>query len=179
MQLLIIEDKEYLMPQFEEVVIVDKENNIIRSAPRYIMRRDGLIHRATYILVFNSAGELFIHKRTFIKDIFPGFYDLCVGGVVVAGENYEVSAARELEEEIGVSGVLLKAHFDFYGEYENQKVWGRVFSCISEGPFTLQVEEVIAGAFYPIDEALNLTRTKPCTPDSVYVFNRFLGNRES
>jgi 8-oxo-dGTP pyrophosphatase MutT (NUDIX family) len=166
------------MSSFEEALIVDKENNVIGSAPRYVMRRDGLIHRATYILVFSHAGDLFVHQRTFNKDIFPGYYDLCVGGVVTAGETYEESAAREIEEEIGIRNVPLQAHFDFYGEYENQKVWGRVFSCISDGPFLLQAEEVISGAFYSVEEALGLTLTNACTPDSVHVLQRYLENRE-
>jgi len=165
------------MSSFEEALIVDKENNVTGSAPRYVMRRDGLIHRATYILVFSSSGELFVHQRTYNKDIFPGYYDLCVGGVVVAGESYEESATRELEEEIGIRDIPLKAHFDFYGEYENQKVWGRVFSCTSDGPFVLQAEEVISGAFYSVEEALSLTLTNACTPDSVYVLQRCLKNR--
>jgi 8-oxo-dGTP pyrophosphatase MutT (NUDIX family) len=165
------------MSSFEEAVIVDKKNSVTGSAPRFIMRRDGLIHRATYILVFNSAGELFIHERTLTKDIFPGYYDLCVGGVVVAGESYEESAARELEEEIGVKNTPLKVCFDFYGEYENQKVWGRVFSCSADGPFVLQPEEVVSGFFYTIEEALNLTRSKLCTPDSVYVLEKYLAIR--
>jgi 8-oxo-dGTP pyrophosphatase MutT (NUDIX family) len=164
------------MSSFEEATIVDKENNITGCAPRYVMRRDGLIHRATYILVFSSAGDLFVHQRTFSKDIFPGYYDFCIGGVVTAGESYEESAARELHEEIGIKDMPLKAHFDFYGEHENQKVWGRVFSCISDGPFILQAEEVLSGAFCSIEEALSLTRMKPCTPDSVYVLQRYLEN---
>ncbi len=165
------------MSSFEEATIVDRENKVTGSAPRYVMRRDGLIHRATYILVFSSAGDLFVHQRTFNKDIFPGFYDLCVGGVVTAGESYEESAARELLEEIGIRDTPLNAHFDFYGEHDNQKVWGRVFSCVSDGPFLLQAEEVISGAFYSVEEALSLTLTNACTPDSVYVLKRYLENR--
>jgi 8-oxo-dGTP pyrophosphatase MutT (NUDIX family) len=133
----------------EMVAVVDRDNNVIASAARADMRRQGLIHRATYILVFSSSGELFVQERTMIKDIFPGFYDLCTGGVVLAGEDYELSALRELEEEIGVGGAELTNLFDFYGEYAGQKVWGRAFSCISDGPFTLQAEEVSSGRSSP------------------------------
>ncbi len=160
----------------EIVAIVDKENNVVSSAPRSVMRKEGLIHRATYILVFNSKHELFVQERTLTKDIFPGYYDLCTGGVVLAGEEYEESALRELEEEIGVAGEKLTTLFDFYGEYAGQKVWGRAFSCISDGPFTLQPEEVSSGAFHHEESLRRLIASERCTPDSVYVYLRALNN---
>jgi 8-oxo-dGTP pyrophosphatase MutT (NUDIX family) len=162
-----------LSPQ-ELVAIVDEHNAIIGNAPRAVMRREGLIHRATYILVFSSDGRLFVQDRTTTKDIFPGYHDLAAGGVVVAGEDYEVSARRELEEELGITGVPLVFLFDFYGEYASQKVWGRAFSCISDGPFILQSEELTGGAFFEIHEVKELISKEPCTPDSVYVLERYL-----
>ena len=162
-----------LSPQ-ELVVIVDEHNAIISNVPRAVMRKEGLIHRATYILVFSSDGRLFVQDRTMTKDIFPGYHDLCAGGVVVAGENYEESARRELEEELGITGVPLAFLFDFYGEYAGQKVWGRAFSCVTDGPFILQKEELTGGAFYDIDEVKILIAQESCTPDSVYVLGRYL-----
>ncbi len=158
----------------EMVVIVDEHNAVIGNAPRAVMRREGLIHRATYILVFGSDGRLFVQDRTTTKDIFPGYHDLCAGGVVVAGEDYEESARRELQEELGITGVPLAFLFDFYGEYAGQKVWGRAFSCISDGPFILQREELTGGAFGEIHEVEELISKEPCTPDSVYVLERYL-----
>ncbi|MEE9527401.1 MAG: NUDIX hydrolase, partial [Syntrophobacteria bacterium] len=56
----------------EVVIIVDKENNEVGAVPRREMRAGRLPHRATYILVFNSRGELYVQKRTQTKDVFPG-----------------------------------------------------------------------------------------------------------
>jgi 8-oxo-dGTP pyrophosphatase MutT (NUDIX family) len=158
----------------EQVAIVDEQNTVTGSASRAVMRKHCLIHRATYILVFDALGRLFVQERTLTKDIFPGYRDLCTGGVVLAGEDYEKSAIRELEEEIGLRDAVLTFHFDFYGEYAGQKVWGRVFSCVSDGPFVLQPEEVAGGASHSIDEVKRLIREMPCTPDSVYAFLRYL-----
>ena len=47
-------------PRDELVLIVDNDNNETGSAPRHKMRAGGLPHRACYILVFNSRGELFV-----------------------------------------------------------------------------------------------------------------------
>ena len=158
----------------EEVAVVDAGNTLVGSAARAVMRRDGLIHRAVYVLVFNSLGELFVQERTKTKDVFPGFLDLCAGGVVLAGESCEESAARELREELGIEGAGVRFLFDFYGEYQGQRVWGRAYSCVHDGPFALQAEEIAGGSFYPLEALEELTASRPCTPDSIYVLHRHL-----
>lgn len=153
------------------VQIVDRENRGIGSVARCIMREQGLIHRASYILVFNRAGELFVQKRTTNKDIYPGYRDVAAGGVVLADESYEQSAARELYEELGVKGQL-RFLFDQYYEDDKNRVWGRIFSCIHEGPFTLQKEEVADGCFMTIRAALDLSEKEPFTPDGLLLLER-------
>lgn len=158
-------------PGQEIIQIVDRDNREIAVVARHIMREQRLIHRASYILVFNRAGKLFVQKRTMSKDIYPGFWDVAAGGVVLAGESYEVSAARELGEELGVKGKLTFL-FDQYYEDADNRVWGRIFSCIHEGPFTLQEEEVADGCFMGIEEVLELSKREPFTPDGLIVLDR-------
>ncbi len=158
----------------ELVAIVDRDNRVIGSAWRHEMRAQNLIHRATYILVLNQADELFVQLRTMSKDIYPGHYDVAAGGVVLAGEAYAAAAERELAEELGVRGVPLTAHFDFYHETPDNRVWGRVFSCRHEGPFTLQAEEVAGGSFTPLTAIAALASRHPFTPDGLRVLERFL-----
>jgi 8-oxo-dGTP pyrophosphatase MutT (NUDIX family) len=158
----------------ELVAIVDRDNRVIGSAPRHEMRARNLIHRATYILVFSPQGELFVQLRTTSKDIYPGYYDVATGGVVLAGESYEESALRELAEELGVSAVALASHFDFYHEQKDNRVWGRLFSCTHNGPFTLQAEEVAGGAFHSLAAIRAMAATQPFTPDGLLVLERFL-----
>jgi isopentenyldiphosphate isomerase len=159
-------------PSEEIVQIVDQNNQELGVISRKLMREQRLIHRACYILVFNAAGELFIQKRTQSKDIYPGYWDVAAGGVVLAGESYEESAERELAEELGISGVQLDFLFDQYYEDENNRVWGRVFRCIHEGPFTLQAEEVESGLFLQPKAALQLSRQEPFTPDGIVLLQK-------
>jgi len=111
------------MPEKELVQIVDSNNTEIGLTTRQEMRAKRLPHRATYILVFNSNGEIFIQKRTKNKDIYPGYYDIASGGVVLGGESYEMSASRELHEELGIKDTPLVPHFDIYHEDGNNIVW--------------------------------------------------------
>ncbi|BCO07967.1 NUDIX hydrolase [Desulfolithobacter dissulfuricans] len=156
----------------ETVQIVDEENREIAAVPRHIMREQNLIHRASYILVFNREGQLFVQKRTMDKDVYPGYFDIAAGGVVLAGESYEEAAKRELAEELGVSGVKLNVLFDQYYEDRDNRVWGRIFSCRHEGPFVLQKEEVAWGRFMDLAEILALGNREPVTPDGLEVLKR-------
>lgn len=162
------------MNQEEIVTIVDKHNRVIGSARRAEMRARGLCHRATYILVFNLNGELFVQKRTMTKDIYPGYFDVVTGGVVLAGEEYEESAVRELEEELGIKGIPLKSLFDFYYEDKNSSVWGRVFSCEYSGRIVLQEEEVESGEFLSIEDIYEMAEREPFTPDGLHVLKVYL-----
>ena len=161
-------------PRDEIVQIVDRHNNETGSAPRHEMRAKGLPHRATYILVFNSRGELFVQKRTLSKDIYPGYFDIAAGGVVLAGESYRESAGRELAEELGIRKTELTAHFTFFYEEGANQVWGWVYSCIHDGAVTLQAEEVESGFFAAPEDVLALSRRELFTPDGLYVLKRYL-----
>ncbi len=162
----------------EIIIIVDADNKETGTAPRHVMREKGLPHRATYILVFNSRGEIFVQKRTAGKDIYPGCFDVAAGGVVLAGESYEESAARELAEELGIRDVPLTRHFDFYHQADNNRVWGRVYSCVYDGILILQEEEVESGTFLPVERVVAMSATAPFTPDGLHVLKRHLEEDE-
>ena len=163
----------------EQVAIVDRENRVVGAATRRRMRRENLIHRATYILVFNAKGEIFVHQRTFTKDIFPGRYDIAAGGVVMAGEDYDASARRELAEELGVTGRPLERLFDLFWEDDTCRVWGRVYRCVYDGPMTLQAEEVLSGRFMRLRDVLSELSTAKITPDSVQVLETYLARTDA
>lgn len=159
-------------PGEEIVQIVDLDNNEIKAISRNIMRQQGLIHRACYILVFNDQGQLFLQKRTDTKDLYPSCWDIAAGGVVLAGESYELSAERELMEELGASVNDFTHLFDQYFEKDENRVWGRIFSCIHNGPFVLQKEEVADGFFMDVDSIFTLSEQEEFTPDGINILRR-------
>ena len=63
-------------------------------------------HRACYVAVLTSAGELVVHRRADWKDVYPGYWDVCFGGVLGAGEAWDDAAHRELQEEAGIDAPL-------------------------------------------------------------------------
>ncbi len=62
--------------------------------------------------------------------------------------------------------------FDHYYGREDNKVWGRVFRCRHEGPFTLQAEEVASGRFATLEEIMHLRHQEPFTPDGIEILHR-------
>jgi isopentenyldiphosphate isomerase len=158
----------------EQIAWVDEQDNLLGAIGRAELRDRGLIGRGTYILVFNSAGDLCVHRRTLSKAIYPGYWDVAAGGMVQADETYAESAARELEEELGVSGVTLHAHEQFFFDQPGNRLWCAVFSAVWDGPLKLQPEEVLEARFIPVAEVMRETGHKPYCPDSLAALKRYL-----
>jgi len=56
----------------ELIEIVNDQNEIMEPKLRHEMRRDKLIHRATYAFVRNSNNYYYVQKRSMLKDYCPG-----------------------------------------------------------------------------------------------------------
>jgi isopentenyldiphosphate isomerase len=158
----------------EEVDIVDADDRVVGRATREEMRRRRLLHRAAYILVFNRGGQLFVHRRTATKDVYPSFYDVAVGGVVAAGESYDDAARRELAEELGVRDAALRCMLPFHFEDEANQVNGMVYSCTHDGPVELCAEEIVSGEWLDLDQVLDRAQKEPFCPDGIEALIRYL-----
>jgi isopentenyldiphosphate isomerase len=161
----------------EQIAWVDEHDQPLGAMARSELRDRGLIGRGTYILVFNSAGDLCVHRRTLSKAIYPGYWDVAAGGMVQFDESYAESAARELAEELGVSGVTLSEHEQFFFDQPGNRLWCAVFSAVWDGPLTLQPEEVLEARFMPVAEVLRDAEQKPYCPDSLAALKRYLAGR--
>ena len=66
----------------------------------------GILHRTSHVWLArrkNGKVQILLQKRAEHKSSFPGCYDISSAGHIPAGDNYEVSAMRELEEELGIT----------------------------------------------------------------------------
>jgi 8-oxo-dGTP pyrophosphatase MutT (NUDIX family) len=137
----------------ELVARYDAAGNVTGAVPRAIMRAEGLWHAATAVLVRSGDGErVYVHRRSDGKDVYPGLHDCWAGGVVAAGETPDDGAARELAEELGVTGVPLTPLFSFVFEQPPIRYHSFVYEVRWDGPVTHQPEEVADGGWLPLTE---------------------------
>ena len=132
----------------ERFAVVDWEDRVIGDAPRSTVHGDNLLHRAVHILLFNDAGELFLQKRSRLKDRHPCVWDSSAAGHVDAGEDYDVAAARELQEELGVTAALKRIVKLPASERTGMEfIW--LYRGRHNGPFQLARNEIELGRFFP------------------------------
>jgi isopentenyldiphosphate isomerase len=155
-------------PGAELVDVLDDAGRVVGRTTRRDMRARRLPHRCTYILVFDPAGALFVHRRTATKDVYPSHWDPAVGGVLAAGESFDDGAARELAEELGVQAPLT-ALFPFRYQDHATVVHAMVYATVHAGPFTLQPEEIVEGRFVDWTAFDALVAREPVCPDSLAV----------
>ena len=140
----------------EMVDLIDENDNVVGKVTRKDVREKNLLHRGVAILVFNKNGELFVHKRTDTKDIYPGAYDMTCGGGVQAGEGYEEAAKRETTEELGIKDPKLKFLFDFRFKNDEDDVIAKTYSCLYDGKITIDPVEIVSGKFMSIEDVKEL-----------------------
>jgi isopentenyldiphosphate isomerase len=129
--------------------VVNERDEVIGQAPRREVHARGLRHRAVHVLVFNARGDVFLQKRSQLKDTAKGKWDSSSSGHLETGEAYDACAMRELREEIGLTVAeppprvfKLEASEDTGWEF----CW--IYRCEHEGPFTLHPEEIETGAWF-------------------------------
>jgi isopentenyl-diphosphate delta-isomerase type 1 len=142
--------------------VVNERDEVVGSQTRGEVHRQGLMHRAVHVLVFDSQGRVFLQKRSMKKDRQPGVWDSSASGHLDKGEEYDACAVRELREEIGLE--LAQAprrlfKLDASEATDQEHVW--VYRCEAERPFTLDPEEVERGEWKTAAEVSEWMRERP------------------
>lgn len=156
------------------VDVVDEGDRVIGTATRERMRAEGLRHRAVYVVVRTSDDRVVVHRRAEWKDVYPGAWDCCFGGVLDAGETWADAAARELAEEAGIAAPL---RFLGAGSYDDGStaVNGQVFEAVHDGPYPCPDGEVVEVRTVPRRELAAFLADRAHCPDSLELVLPVLG----
>ncbi|MFJ5548927.1 NUDIX domain-containing protein [Streptomyces sp. NPDC093225] len=175
------------MSAAEEILdVVDTEDRVVGQAPRGEVYARGLRHRCVFVQVRDGAGRIFVHRRTSGKLVFPSLYDMFVGGVVGAGEEYAAAALREAEEELGVAGLaqpvpLFKFLYEDAGDGSGAgsagSWWSYVYEARWDGPVEPQASEVAWHAFLDGAEVAARLGTWEWVPDGLEAYRRLAAFR--
>jgi len=158
--------------------IVNERDEVVGQNTRREVHARGLWHRAVHVLVFNARGEVFLQKRSMLKDIAAGKWDSSSSGHLDSGEDYDACAVREVREEIGLdlkSGARgtrpseLEKLFKVDARKETGWEFCWIYRCESEGPFVLHPEEIETGDWFAPEAVTKWVNESPQDFASAFV----------
>lgn len=130
------------------IQIVDENDEPIGAATIAEARQTGAFHRISRVMVEDTQGRVLLQKRSPSMEAWPGYWDNSAAGHVDVGETYMAAATRELQEEIGIAGYVLKevSYYQTSGNYEGHTInrFNKLFlvHVPKNTSFTLQSTEV-------------------------------------
>ncbi|HEX9655201.1 MAG TPA: isopentenyl-diphosphate Delta-isomerase [bacterium] len=95
-----------------QVILVDEQDQEVGVADKLAAHREGKLHRAFSIFIFNRRGEMLLQKRSLNKYHSGGLWSNACCSHPQPGESITVATARRLQEELGIN-CRLKKLFDF------------------------------------------------------------------
>ena len=85
----------------ELVTLVDSDDNVVGAAEKLQAHREGALHRAFSVFVFDAGGRLLLQRRSAAKYHSAGLWSNTCCGHPRPGEALERAASRRLVEEMG------------------------------------------------------------------------------
>lgn len=155
-------DKEEGQGAGEMLAVVNEQDEVIGSERRDIIHQKDLKHRAVHVFVLNRKGEVFLQKRSRLKDKCAGLWDSSASGHVDAGESYPDCAVRELHEELGLTDHEVRevgrlgAHANTGWEHV------RLYATLAAGLIRFPCVEVEYGEWFTMEQIENWIEAVPC-----------------
>ncbi len=123
-------------------VIVDEQDNPIGSKPwRDVQYAD--VYRVSALWLTDArTGEALIAQRKWTKKNDPGRWGPAVAGTIELNETYETNIAKEIEEEIGLTGLSLTFGPKTYTDDGQHKFFCQWFlASVDKGNIQLKLQE--------------------------------------
>jgi isopentenyl-diphosphate delta-isomerase len=113
----------------ELLEVVDGKNKSLAVCPKKQILNQALPHKIVLVLVYDQLKSLYIQQRSFKQELYPGYWDVSAAGHVRAGESKEDSALRELNEELGITGVKLHLLYEIQASQKTDNTYISIFFC--------------------------------------------------
>lgn len=90
----------------EFVVLVDDQDNVLGTMEKMDAHKQGCLHRAISVLLFDRDHRMLLQKRASTKYHWPNIWSNAVCSHPRKNETYEAAARRRLPEELGITADL-------------------------------------------------------------------------
>lgn len=131
--------------------VVDEHDAVIEQRIRSEVHRRKLLHRAVHVFLLRSDGALLIHKRSDTKEEFPSVWTSSCSGHVSSGEDYDSTAVRELQEELGVKSDVLRLQ-KFSACADTSYEFTVLYQCTSDAIVTPDSGEIAAVKWMQVND---------------------------
>lgn len=148
-----------------DVILVDERDEPIGTMEKIEVHQKALLHRAFSVFIFNTKGEILLHKRAPKKYHSAGLWTNACCSHPQPGEETLMAAEKRLKEEMGIKTSLKKV-FDFIYKtaFENgltEYEFDHVFIGIYEGEISPNRNEVSDYCYKSIQEIKNSIISHP------------------
>lgn len=121
--------------QEEKVILVNEKDRAIGVAEKIKAHREGRLHRAFSIFIFNAEGKLLIQRRTTTKYHSGNLWTNTCCGHPRPGEPLLKAAHRRLKEEMGFTCELKEVFSFIYEATLDNHLYEKEFDHVMIGRF--------------------------------------------
>ncbi|KMV73671.1 isopentenyl-diphosphate Delta-isomerase [Rosenbergiella epipactidis] len=148
-----------------EVILVDEHDNPLGKMEKLAAHRQGRLHRAITVYIFNTKQQLMLQQRAFSKYHCGGLWSNTCCGHPFPNESTQQAAERRLEEEMGLKLPLTKLTQTYYnlpvtdGLVEHE--FGHIFTGLTDQLPVLNPHEAENYRFASLSEVQQELITSP------------------
>lgn len=152
----------------DKLVVVNRQDQVLGTKGKKACHTlKGILHRGFSVFVFNQKGEVLLQKRSFQKELWPGFWSNTCCSHPKPGESYLQAGKRRLKQELGFS-CQLKYLGKFYYRAVCQKAGSENEICAVllgkyDGPVKPNPREVAAIRWVNLEKLKKDLKEKPGT----------------
>ena len=170
-----------------KIIIVDSEDNQIGLKEFGTLDYEDIYQVSALWLTDIKTGDVLIAQRKWTKHNDPGKWSAAAAGTVDEGETYEENIIKEIEEEIGLTGLdLTEGPKEFIDDGKHKYFVKWFFASVDKDTtkITVQEEEVEDTKWIPqkvlvVDVSNNPEKYTPHFDDSLKAVGRDADNRNN
>lgn len=148
---------------------VDPSGKILGQTTRKQAYRQGILHSAVNILIFNSNNQIYIQQRSRNKSVFPLCWDISAAEHLKNGEDFLSAVIRGLKEELSIEGIkpeLIRKKHVQKSIFERDRIKLReyelveLYSVTYDGKISINHQEVEKGKFVSLKQLQKMLSDK-------------------